>query len=147
MISRLRSSLIGPADSDAGLLGGGGDLSEVIRCCAKHLAVAATDLARDARTSPREAARLTAAGAQFRSLASSFEGVLAPGERPPLPTPAVPLDDETSSPLVILLANVYVRERWWLNNGSIVPELVAGARELLSGLKWHLPGEEPTAGA
>ncbi len=142
MMSQPRSLLEHPADPGAAATGDGGDLTEVIGCCAKHLAVAATDLARDPKTAPRQAARLSAAGAQFRSLASSFEGLLPSGSRPPLPSPSVPLDDETSIPLVVLLANVYVRERWWLTNGSVVPELVAGARDLLCGLKWVLPGED-----
>lgn len=125
----------------------GADLTDEIKCCAKHLAVAATDLARDARTAPRLASRLPAAEAQFRALASSFEGLLPVGLRTPIPSPVVPIDDETTVPLVVLLADIYVRERWWLTNGSVVPELVAGARELLCGLRWVLPGEDPFADA
>ena len=123
------------------------ELTDEVKCCAKHLAVAATDLALDVKTAPGQASRLSAAGAQFRSLASSFEGLPPPGARPTIPSPVVPIDDETTVSLVVLLANVYVRERWWVTSGSVVPELVAGAKELLCGLKWILPGEVAAPGA
>lgn len=115
--------------------------ADEMACVAKHLVVAASQLTRDDGLKPEEVVRLARAEAHFRALASACEGVLAVETRPIPPTPAVRIDAETYVPLALLLAGVYERTRWWVTSCSIDAELVAGAKELLRGLKWDLPDD------
>jgi hypothetical protein len=111
----------------------------VYRCVARHLAVAAVELARDPSLSPERAARFALAESRFRAL-TDHDGI-SWNERETVATPVVRLGDGTSVPMTDLLLGACESTRFPLPYRSIDTELVHAAKELLSGLSWHLPDE------
>jgi len=107
-----------------------------LRCAVRHLAVAALQLARDAGVSADAAARYAAIESLFRTQAAR-PGVLQAG--PVQPVPFVRLENGGTVSLVTLFIDLCRRNRWQLSKRSIDPNLVLAAREILSGLDWHLP--------
>jgi hypothetical protein len=112
--------------------------SEAFRCAVRHLAVAASQLARDEKL-PRDAVeRFAAAEALFRAQSSDLGGI---SPQPIVPGPLLRLSGEETISLTALFANICQHDRSWLPHRSIDPELVHGAREILCALKWLLPCE------
>jgi hypothetical protein len=114
------------------------DLAHEVRCAARHLAVAASQMARGGSLSRAAAIRYTSAEAWFRSQAANYEGLRG---RPTPSGPVLRLADGATVSLTILFAGVCHRDRWWVPNRSIDPDLVHAAKELLCGLRWFLPDE------
>jgi hypothetical protein len=112
------------------------EMADEVRCAARHLAVAASQLSRD-ECLPRDvAARFAAAETRFRSQATN-PGVLNRGTVQP--GPVVSLSDGATASMSVLFASLCHRDRWWLPKRSIDPDLILAAKELLTGLEWYLP--------
>jgi len=111
---------------------------ELQNAAVRHLAVAASQLARDPSVPRDDAARFAAAEARFRSGAIE-RGVL---ERQEVRSePVVRLDETSTIALSRLFASLCRRDRWLLPKRSIEPDLILAARELLTGLNWFLHDE------
>ncbi len=120
------------------------DFMGALHCAVRHLAVAATELAR-AEGLPRDAVeRFAAAEALFRAQSAHLWGV---SPQPVVAGPSVRLSNEETVPLTVLFADICRYERSWLPHRSIDPELVHGAKEILRGLAWDLPGKAQGSGA
>jgi hypothetical protein len=114
----------------------------ILRSMAGHFAVAASQLAAEEGISPEDAARYRAAEALLRDQAADC------GLRPRTvrPGPFVRMENGETAPLTVLFASVYDWQRRWLPHQSIDPEVVLLIREMLRGLRWHLPDEEDERG-
>ena len=115
-----------------------GENADELRCAARHLAIAALELARAPEVAPAHAARFAAAEAQFRVQAEDS------GIREDLRSwewPRIVVGPGEQVGLTILFASTIRRDHLWLLNRAIDRELVHGAKELLCALRWHLPGE------
>lgn len=109
------------------------------RCAARHLVVAAVELARDPRLPRDRAARYAMAESRFRALTDldGFSAVGAPNDA----VPGIAIGNGTVVPLTDLLIGACRSYRIPLPRRSIDSELVFAAKELLAGLDWTFPGE------
>ena len=108
----------------------------LLRSINRHLAVAATQLARADGVSDEEAARYTAAGARFRALVE-LDGNLRSHIALPIPVAETAAGEAVTLP--DLLADLCRREQVQPPLRSIDPELVHQAKQLLCGVLWRVP--------
>lgn len=109
------------------------------RCAARHLVVAAVELARDPKLPRHLAARFSRAESKFRAM-TDFDGVSLLGSSAQA-VPMVRLPNGASIAVTDLLIGACRSSRLRLPPRSIDSELVYAAKELLYGLEWTLPGE------
>ena len=109
---------------------------ELLRCAHRHLAVAATQLARAGRFSPEESARYALAAARFRALT---ERPWDDGGRWRALAPFVTAISGAPVAVADLFASACLHRRVVPPARSIDPELVDEAKELLRGLRWQVP--------
>lgn len=109
---------------------------ELLRCAHRHLAVAATQLAQSGRFWPEESARYALAAARFRALTERPWG--ADGCWRAL-APFVSTASGTRVAVAELFAAACLRYRVTPPPRSIDRELVDEGKELLRGLRWHVP--------
>lgn len=109
------------------------------RCAARHLAVASFELAHDPGLSPDDSRRFSMAESRFRAL-TDLDGTGLDRQRPDA-TPFVRLADGTPVPVTELLVSACQQTRFRIPYRSIDHDLVHEAKELLCGLRWHLPFE------
>ncbi len=112
-----------------------------IRCAARHLVVAAVELARDPDLPHARAARFSLAESKFRAL-TDFDGI-SNGSVAGVAAPSVRLPDGSTIAVTDLLVGACQLFRFRLPPRSIDSELVHAAKELLSGLDWRFPDEPP----
>jgi len=110
------------------------------RCAARHLVVAAVELARDPDLPPDRAARFSLAESKFRAL-TDFDGI-SNGSVAAAASPSVPLPDGSRVAMTDLLMGACQLLHFRLPHRSIDSELVYAAKELLSGLSWQFPDEQ-----
>ncbi len=108
-----------------------------MECALRHLAVAATRLARQEDLGGRNAARYAAVEARLRSLLATNGDIRG---HPGPAGPVVATETAGSVPLAALLVGACQGGRGRLRPSAIDPDLVEAARELLCGLNWSLPG-------
>lgn len=108
---------------------------ELLRCAYRHLAVAATQLARDGAVSPEEAERYAQAAARFRALTEQPWGV-SNGLRQAAPFVITAAGPSVS--VADLFASACIRARVSPPPRSIDPTLVDEAKDLLRGLNWQV---------
>jgi hypothetical protein len=113
--------------------------ARVALCAARHLAVAAFELAHDPALPPEESHRFSLAESRFRAL-TDHDGTGLDRHRPDT-TPFVRLEDGTAVPVTELLVTACQHTRFRLPARSIDHDLVHEAKELLCGLRWLLPFE------
>jgi hypothetical protein len=113
-------------------------------CALRHLAVAATRLARQEDLGRKDAARFAAAAARFRSLLATSGDIRG---RPGPVGPVVETEAAGPVSLAALFIEACRRDRARFPTSAIDPDLVEAARELLCSLNWSLPDEAARASA
>ena len=111
------------------------DPRDALRNAANHLAVAASELARDPRHRPDDRKRFALAESRFRAQAADLTG-LTLGPAPPVPGVFSTAGDPL--PLTALFADALLLDQRWHDARSIDGRLVEGAKELLLGFRWTL---------
>jgi hypothetical protein len=107
------------------------------RSVLRHLAVALTELARSPNISREAAARFAAAETRFRAILQTHDDIR---QSSALSYPSVRLMSGASVSLVDLFSDACRCQCQRLSLGSIDPDLIDAAKELLCGLSWDLPG-------
>jgi hypothetical protein len=110
---------------------------DLMRCAYRHLAVAATQLARGDACWPEESARYALAAARFRALTE--QAWTAGASRWREAAPFVTAVSGAPVPVADLFASAVLRRRTDPPARSIDPELVNDAKDLLRGLSWQVP--------